>query len=242
MNQKKQIAAQLKNIELDFSAYGTLPIREDVLLFVPKNEEQKKSQAILKLWEKLRYLRNHMRALDEYLKKNTGETISEWRKKHNAGFSAKVLEAIGPYNNSTGGISAYFFNMQNFFDEQEELYDKMESEATLPADCEVTIPRLREQRKHKRKSRRIIRKDKVRKLKQDGKGYLEVHLGDEAEVKPTEEKLSADAAEIKAEETKVEEATAAIVKKTSNIGVWIAGTVIFVAAVVAIAAVSSSEK
>lgn len=241
MSDKKQIADQLKNIELDFNAYAMLPIREDVLLFEAKDEEQRKNQAILKQWEKLKYLRNHFRALDEYLKKNTGETINEWRKKHNAGFSQKVLEAIGPYNNSTGGISAYFFNLQNFFDEQEEIYDRMEAAATMPADCATTIPKLREQRKHKRTNRRVIRKDKTNKLKADGKGYLEVDLGEEVEVKEKAETMSADASEAAAEETKVTEATASIVKKTSNIGVWIAGTVIVVAAVVAIAA-ASTEK
>ena len=239
---KKQIASQLENIQLDFNAYGMLPIREDVLLFEAKDEEQKKNQAILKQWEKLKYLKNHLRALDEYLKKNAGETVNEWRKKHNAGFSQKVLEAIGPYNNSTGGISAYFFNLQNFFDEQEEIYDRMEAAATMPADCATTIPKLREQRKHKRTNRRVIRKDKTNKLKADGKGYLEVHFDDEVPVTEKAATMSADANEAKAEESKVQEATAAIVKKTSKIGVWIAGTVILVAAVVAIATAASSEK
>lgn len=242
MNSKKQIADQLKDIPLDFSAYGILPMREDVLLFVPKDEEQRKAKAILKLWEKLNYLRNHMRAFDEYLKKNNGETVSEWRKKHNAGFSPKVIEAIGAYNNSTGGISAYFFNLQNYFDEQEELYDRMEASADLPADCSATIEKLREQRKYKRKNRRVIRKEQMQKLKADGKGYIEINLGDESAPNENEKNTKAEAEAIKSDETKIEEATAAVVKKTSNIGIWIAGTVIFVAAAIAIVSATSNEK
>lgn len=227
---KPDLATQLKEAKLDYSGYGRLPIREDVLVFRKGNEENKD---IMEQWEKLSYLQKHLSTIDRYIQRNKGEKLGDWLKSNNIGLSKIVLDKIGNHNNATGGISAYFLNLQNFYDQEEEKYDRMEMDSNVPADIKNIAEDLRKTRAEKRQMRRKTRKLKMRDLQADGKGYLQVDLEEPAVVKEevvptTEEKKS---------EEKVEEA----VKTTKrNIGIWVAGTVISLT-VIAMIANSKSE-
>lgn len=224
------LADQLKEAKLDYSSYGKLPIREDVLVFRKGNEEDKD---IMKQWEKISYLQKHLSTIDRYIQHNKGEKLGDWLKQNNIKISKIVFDKIGNHNNATGGISAYFLNLQNFYDQEEEKYDKMEVDSNVPAEEKKIAEDLRKTRAEKRQTRRKVRKLKTRDLHADGKGYLQVDLEEPAVVK---EEVVSTSEEKKAEE-KVEEA----VKSTKkNIGIWIAGTVIVIAAI-AMAANSKSE-
>lgn len=233
------IAEQLKGLNLNFKSYGQLPIREDVLVIQHPDAEIAKKKGVLKQWEKLKYLREHLQTIDRYLKKNKGETIREWIKANNEGLSKMVLDKIGDHNDSTGGISVYFLNLQNHYDEAEEYYDKIEKESKLPKDLVVVIPELRKEREKKRGARRKERKIRLKDIKTNGKGYLVVQVPEapenNAEASDTEPEQIQKTAEAK---NKIEEAT----KSASNIGIWIAGITITVAVVaVAAAAMSKTE-
>lgn len=214
---------QLAGIKLDFSTYSKLPIREDVLVFDNSSPDDKEKKAILAQWEKLNYLRTHLDRLNQYIQKNHGESIGDWLARNNIGLSKVVLEKIGSHNNSTGGISAYFFNLQNFYDQEEQKYDEMEAKAKMPSDISNLIGDLRNRRYEKRLERREMRKLKMKDMKADGLGYLQIVV-DEPEVVAADE---APQSEIK----KSEVAVALAVKKVhGNISIWIAGAIIVVAA------------
>lgn len=224
---KASLADQLKEAKLDYSSYGRLPIREDVLVFRKGDEENKD---IMKQWEKLSYLQKHLSTIDRYIQHNKGEKIGEWLKSNNIKISKIVFDKIGGHNNATRGISAYFLNLQNFYDQEEEKYDKMEEDSNVPSDMKNIAEDLRKTRAEKRQMRRKTRKLKMRDLHADGKGYLQVDL-EEPAVKE----------EPKTEEKKAEDAVVDAVKKTKkNIGIWVAGTVILVTAI-AIAANAQKE-
>lgn len=233
------IAEQLKGLKLNFKAYGALPIREDVYVIEHPDKEIAKARGVLKQWEKLKYLREHLQTLDSYLKKNKGETLREWLKANDAGLSKMVLEAIGNHNDSTGGISIYFLNLQNHYDEVEEAYDKMEALCKVPKDIAAVVPKLREERETKRRGRRKERKIRLKDLKTNGKGYLVV------DAPPAPETQSADA--VKTEEKKnaeeaAEKTVAEVTKRASNIGIWIAGITITVAVVAGVAAAMNKKE
>ena len=225
---KASLADQLKESKLDYSSYGRLPIREDVLVFRKGDEENKD---IMKQWEKLSYLQKHLSTIDRYIQRNNGEKLGDWLKSNNIKISKIVFDKIGGHNNTTGGISAYFLNLQNFYDLEEEKYDKMEEDSNVPSDMKTIAEDLRKTRAEKRQMRRKTRKLKMRDLHADGKGYLQVDLEEPAAVKE----------EPKTEEKKAEDAVVDAVKKTKkNIGIWVAGTVILVTAI-AIAANAQKE-
>ena len=166
---KNQIADKLKGAKLDFAAYGTLPIRGDVLLFVLPSKEDQEKRTLLNQWEKLKYLRNHLTSIDKYIRSNKGETVNEWNKVNPGGLSQKVLDKIGAHNNKTAGISSYFFNLQNYYDESEALYDAMESKANVLAEDIAIVEGMRKLRGDKRTNRRAMRKIIVKGMKADGK-------------------------------------------------------------------------
>ena len=212
------LADLLKDVKIDFTSdYGRLPIREDVLVFNP-------NEAVMKQWEKLHYLQKHLRVIDKYIQHNKGETLNEALKARNIGLSKNVTDKIGNHNNKTGGISMYFLNLQNFFDLEEEKYDKMEGNVSMPGDIQNIVGELRKEREAKRQTRRKVRKLKMRDMKADGKGYLYV----EAEEPKVEEKKEAEEKKMEAEAAPVVEA---IKKSKKNILVWIAGATIAIAAI-----------
>lgn len=216
---KPSIADQLKEVKLNFSDYFRLPMREDVLVF-------NSADGIVKQWEKLLYLQKHLKTINRYIEKNKGEKLNDWLKTNNAGLSKIVLDKIGNHNNETGGISSYFFNLQNFYDIEEEKYDKMEESASMPDDLQNVISELRNKRTEKRTIRRKTRKLKMRDMKADGKGYLYVDV--EEPPMQEEKKDETTNTEIKKAEEKVVDA---VNKGRKNIMVWIAGITISIAVI-----------
>lgn len=230
---KPSLADQLKEVKLDPSDYDRLPIREDVLVM-------KNMKTIMPQWEKLNYLQKHLKTLSRYIRKNKGEKLSDWLHANHESLSLIVLKKIGDHDNSTGGISAYFLNLQNFYDEEEEKYDKMEEEGNPPADLDRIIKEMRGARSEKRSNRRKVRKLKWKDLESDGKGYLV--LSDEEPTDPAEPAPDSKG-DKKDEKTPdqnkpSEEAVATgevIVKQRKKIGIWIAGTVIAVTGIALLA-------
>jgi hypothetical protein len=217
---KPTLADQLKEVKLDTSTYSRLPIREDVLVM--------DKDGLLKQWEKLLYLQKHLRTINWYIHDNKGEVLGEWLKNKKQGLSNRVISEIGNHNNKTGGITVYFLNLQNFYDKQEELYDKQEEASKLPGDMQTIIFDLRKAREEKRKTRREMRKIRLRDLKKDGKGYLSIVVEEPKAPEDVKE-------ESKRQEPNGEQIVEAVKKTRKNIGIWIAGTVIVVGAIVAIA-------
>src|SRR3990167_3007178 len=129
---KPSLADQLKEAKFNFSDYARLPIKEDVLIFKKPSGSDADDDALMKQWEKLQYLQKHLKTINRYIQKNKGEKLNEWLKINNVGLSKIVLNKIGNHNNETGGISSYFFNLQNFYDIEEEKYDKVEENASIP--------------------------------------------------------------------------------------------------------------
>ena len=212
------LADLLKDVKIDFTSdYGRLPIGEDVIIFSP-------NEMVMKQWEKLHYLQKHLRVIDKYIQHNKGETLNEALLAHNIGLSKKVTDQIGNRNNETGGISMYFLILQNFFDIEEEKYDKIEGGVSIPGDIQNIVVDMRKERESKRQMRRKVRKLKMRDMKADGKGYFYVEAEDpKVEEKKVEEK--------KAEEKEVAPVVEAIKKSNKKILVWIAGATIAIAAI-----------
>lgn len=228
-------AEKLKGIKLNFKTYGDLPIGEDVVLISPIDGNEGYSKALYKQWEKLIYIQRSLGVLNKYIQNNDGEKFGEWLKANQLTTSDEVYKKLHGHNNETGGISAYFFNLQTFYDEQEALYDNMEASGKAPEDFKTAILKLREERGDKRKTRGEERKIVVKDMKKDGKGYLYVEL---EEPPVAEEKKSN--SEVKAEKAITEEVSK-IKKSTKNLGIYVAGSLIFVAIVVAVVN-SSGEK
>lgn len=255
---KNQIAEKLKDTKLDFAAYGQLPIREDVILFVLPSKEDQENRTLLNQWEKLKYLRNHLTTIDRYIRLNKGEKVNEWNKVNPGGLSHKVLDIIGSHDNKTGGISSYFFNLQNYYDESEALYDAMEAKANIRKEDITNVLAARKNRGEKRKNRGAMRKILIKGMKSDGKGYLEVVLDEEPQAKTNakeeatiknadgQEQKDEPNAEQKQTDTDAKSAEDQILeaglKKTSNIGVWIAGVTITIATIATIGAVMSKKN
>lgn len=212
---KESLADQLKTIKFDFSDYSRLPIREDVMVFKKDNHDDKE---IMKQWEKLIYLQKHLKTIDRYINKNKGETLSQWLKDNNTGLSKMVVDKIGSNNDSTGGITMYFLNLQNYYDGEEEKYDSMEMSAKMPSDLERIVKELRDARIEKRQNRKKARKIKMKDLKTDGKGYLYVESEEPTNEVPNEVK----------KEEKTDSVVAAVKTSKKNIAIWIAGTTILV--------------
>lgn len=225
------LADQLKVTSLNFNDYGRLPMREDVLLF-----KQKEGEApILKQWDKLRLIRKNLFVLNKYLQKNKGETVSEWLYDNKEHLSDNTIHKIGNHNNETGGISAYFFDLQNFYDHQEQEYDFAESKNTAPADAQKAINEMRLTRSTKRKARGIIRKEKLKNLKTDGKGFLLVAIEEppiaepvknadgKTEAKPSEKPVT--------EKKETDKAVEEIRKTRKKIAIYFAGSIFLITAI-----------
>ena len=215
---KPNLADQLQKIKLDFSSYSKLPIREDVILMGEKNRN------LIKQWEKLNMLRKHLQTIDRYIQHNKGELLKEWLKVNNTNLASHVLDQIGKHNNDTGGISAYFYNLQTFYDTQEKIYDDMEAGVPAPPDLVEFIKAMRATRKLKSEERRDLRKIKVRNMKKDGKGFLAI---------PVDEPVLMAASDGEKESTvnaDVKPVVDALNKGKSNIKIWIGGGLILIAA------------
>lgn len=224
---KPNLADQLKDLKLDFSSYARLPIREDVLIF-----ENGDTKTVLKQWEKLNYLRKHLQTIDRYIQNNKSEILNDWLKANNTNLSQHVLDKIGSHNNATGGISAYFYNLQNFYDQEEQVYDGMEAGYKMPVDLVKPVLDMRLSRKEKRENRRSVRKIKVKDMKADGKGYLTVVVEE-----PMKMAAADGAGQPKADTAAVENV---LKSAKSNMAIWIGGGLIAIT-VIAIYANSKSE-
>lgn len=236
---KSILAEKLSGLKLDYDAYGHMPMRLEVLAIVPPKD--KAPDGLVKQYDKINYIKQHLSKVDDYIKSGTKKPINIWDAETKAGLSTKVLSELKGHNNETGGISMYFYNLQNLYDIEEALYDKMESECVLPEDSKKQILALRGERGEKRKTRSAERKILVKDLKKDGKGYLYVEVEKEPDAekkKEEEEKLAAEGA-IKDE---VKKETEKIKKTTSKVGVYVAGTVIFVTIVAAVWAATKEES
>lgn len=215
------LADQLKNVKLDSSDYSRLPIREDVLVF-------KDSANVMKQWNKLVSLQSHLKVINRYIQRNKGEKLNDWLKTNNLVLSRNVLDKIGNHDNATGGISAYFLNLQNFYDGEEEKYDAMEENGGVPDDLQRILKEMRDARAEKRATRRKVRKLKLKDLKADGKGYLIVNV-EEPEAPKEEPKKTV-------EEKKLEDAVKGAGK---NIGKWV---LIAVGSVAVLALIANSKE
>jgi len=234
------LAEKLKDLKLDYSAYGRLPMQLDVLAITVPDDKPKDS--LTKQLDKLRYIRQHLQKIDDYIKSETKDPINVWDSKNGGGLSTKVLSELKGHNNETGGVSAYFYNLQVIYDEQEALYDSMESQSKAPADAEKMLLTLRNERGEKRKTRAVERKIMVKDLKKDGKGYLyiETESGPSKEDKEAEEKKSADGEKAKEEEI-VNKETEIIKKSTKKVGIYVAGFMVFVTLVAVTVAAMREE-
>ena len=231
---KPSIGDQMKNIKLDFSEFGRLPIREDVLEFDRGKPESNK--AILKQWGKLNLLRKHLQILDKYIQTNKGESVAEWLlERQDLGFAQHVLNEIGKYNNSTGGISAYFLNLQDYYDKNEQLYDDMETKVSMPDDLKNSVAALRPSREEKRKNRSKSRKIKFRDMKKNNKGFFVVEV---EEPQAVEEKNS-DAETPAEKETQLSET---VKKANKKIGLYFAGAMIAITAIGVAISLSGNKK
>ena len=222
---KKDILDQLKDVKLDFSTYARLPVRDDILII-----NDPKEGALLKQWEKLNYLRKHLKILDEYISNNKGQTLAQWLSGWKRGLSKIVLDKIGSHNNDTGGISVYFLNLQTFYDEQEAVYDALEARAAVPADLKEPVGAMREARAEKRKNRAVVRKARQKDLKADNKGYLLFTVEEEPAAAEEEKKEE----EVPKKEEEKKTTPEEKIKKAGKVGVWIAGIVITVTAITVI--------
>lgn len=232
-------AEKLSGLTLDFKSYGKLPMRDDVYLIEQPDPEDNKKKTLLKQSEKLISLRKHLDTIDKYIRLNKGEAIDDWLLENKLSLSDFVLKKLKGHNNNTGGISAYFYNLQNFYDEQEAIYDKMESVSEIPADFKNALDILREERGEKRKTRSEERRLLVKDMKKDGKGYLEIEIEEEPTVEESVSKEESEKLKNGGEKT-ITEQTEKIKKTTKNIPIWIAGTIIFVTGVMVF--VSSTNK
>lgn len=240
-NTNNVFADKLSGLKLDFEAYGQLPSRNDVLVLdVP---EGKDPEALVKKLDQLLYIGSHLRKINDYIESGTKESINEWDGRTVAGLSTKVLSDLKGHNNETGGISAYFYNLQNKYDEYEAVFDEMEAACTVSEDIRDLIPRLRAGREEKRKTRRELRKVMVKGLKKDDKGYLYI----ETEEPPVEtEKKGTDASPDTEPKKDASEKTESIdgvtlKKKISSKTVTVAGIAILLTVVIAVAVTSKNE-
>ena len=229
-------ADKLKDLKLDYSAYGKLPMRLDVMVIEVPNE--KPEGALIAQFDKLTYMRQHLQKLDEYIKMKTDETLGEWDTRLKAGISTYVLKELRNYNNETGGISAYFHDLQKRYNEEEAKYDKMESQCNAPEDIAKAVSDLSKDRADKRKTRAEELKILVKDLKKDGKGYLFVSIENAPVADKKEDTVLAATSET--ESKIVEKETEEIKKSTKKVGIVIAGITIFVTAV--LVGVSMSGK
>lgn len=238
------LADKLAGLKLDFEDYGQLPMRFDVqALSAP---EGKKIEAVLAQFDKLLYIQKHLNKIDEYIKSKSKEPINEWDAKNKAGLSTQVLSKLKGFNNDDGGISMYFHDLQKIYDDEEAMYDKMESQCKITDGTNKMFEDLRSERVEKRKTRASERKILVKDLKKDGKGFLFVEVEDAPVDNKKETVLSATGEKEGIKKDKVseeiKEEAEKIKKTTKNVGVYIAGFIITLTVVIAVASASGEKK
>ena len=125
---KSNLADQLKNVTIDWSTkdYGKIPQPEQLFSLQQKLPKEE-ADALAAQWETLKLLRKNLLSLDKYIKENRGETLAQWVRASGNGIADRVYKEMGNANDSTKGITGYFLNLQNVYDNEEEKYDKMES-------------------------------------------------------------------------------------------------------------------
>lgn len=234
------LSDKLKELKLDYSTYGSLPQRLDVLaIIVPDGKPQ---SGLVNQLDKLFYIRKHLQKVDDYIKSGTKDPINIWDANTKAGLSTKVLSELKGHNNETGGISKYFYNLQKLYDDQEAIYDKMESECRVPEDTKSVIEKLRSERGEKRKTRSDLRKILVKDLKKDGKGFLYIEVEKEPGVEDLKKQDQNNASGKEDDAVEIKNETEKIKKSTKKIGIYFAGfTVVLTLVAVAIAA-TNKEK
>lgn len=240
------LADKLSSLKLDYEDYGQLPMKFDVQALSPP--DGKKIESVLAQFDKLIYIQKHLKKIDEYIKSKSKEPINEWSAVNGKVLSTNVLSKLKGHNNETGGISAYFHDLQAIYDQEEAAYDKMEAQCKITDGTNKTFVDLRMGRESKRQTRSSERKILVKDLKKDGKGFLFVEVedapvadkaetvlsatGEKEEVKPVKDKV---AEEIKEEAEKIK-------KTTKNVGVYIAGFIITLTVVIAVASATGDKK
>lgn len=212
---------QLKNIKLDFETYGNLPIREDVIIL--RNKAGEINKDIFHQWEKLTYLRKNLVVLDRYINDNSGLILKDWLAINNISISNEVIKTCGNHSDTTGGISAYFLNLEHFYNEQEAIYDSFEENSIIPEDIKKAFNKIREERIEKRKNRSAVRKIKLKDLKADNKGYLSVDFPEE-EIVAEKEFAANGETEVKQDPEKIVKEASQVLenkKPKSNAGKWL---------------------
>lgn len=241
------LADKLAGLKLDFSEYGQLPLRLDVQAM--KAPEGKIIDAILAQYDKLHYIQNHLKKIDEYIKSGSKEPINEWNATHGKTLSTAVLSKLKGHNNETGGISAYFHDLQTIYDQEETIYDKMESQCIITDGTKAVTDAMRNERDEKRKTRSGKRRILVRDLKKDGKGFLFVAVEDTPSADENKEHKQEDKKEEvhsanggdKVSDT-IKEETLEIKKTTNKIGIYVAGFIITLTVVIAVASATGDKK
>ncbi len=234
-------ADKLAGLKLDYEYYGRLPMRMDVQALVAP--DGKNTADVVSQFDKLQYIREHLKKIDDYIKAKTNVPINEWSAKNNKNLSTKVLSKLKGHTNETGGISKYFHDLQTIYDSEEALYDKMEADCKSDEASNKMFYGMRADRDEKRKTRSAERKLLVKDLKKDGKGFLFVEVEEapvaKEEVKK-EEKENEHAADGDSKE-KIEKEVDKIQKTTKNVGIYIAGFTILLTAVIVVAS-ATKEK
>lgn len=162
----EKLSKALSSKVKDNSEYGKLPTYEDILLI-------KSEQPIRKQWDKLNLIRKNLLILNRFLKNNKRESLNAFLKNSNElGMSKMVLDKIGNKTDETGGIKAYFLSLQKLYDSEEMKYDEMEIKSKIDDSIDSAVRSSRESRMDKREIRRKIGKDRMKKLKDSGKGFF----------------------------------------------------------------------
>ena len=225
--------SKLKSEKLDVSDYANLPLKEDVLAIEEPVEEDRKKKVLYAQWKKLNIIRKNLKILDGYIQNNKGESLVDWLNANNVHIHDIIFKKVGKFNNDTGGISVYFLNLQNLYNDQEALYDKYEAESKVPQEDKKKVDDLREARGEKRKIRREFRKVLLKDLKKDNKGFLQVEVEEEpvAEVKKEEPELELAANSTNGDGEKVVKEIEKVKNNTGKIIVTIVGISLAVAVI-----------
>ncbi|PCJ55965.1 MAG: hypothetical protein COA79_20360 [Planctomycetota bacterium] len=241
------LADQLKNIKLDHRAYGTLPVRGDLFIISKEQENKDDAKALQKNWQLLNYLRKQLMILDKYIQDGGQDTLGDWLSENSEGLSDHAYKTLATHDNQTGGISAYFLNLQKKYDTEEAAYDNLERKAAMPGYLKEEIKAFRDERAEKRKIRAKIQKMRFKGMKKDSKGYLFYSLEDPPQALETTENAEGD--EEKKEESdekkeggSEEKNELAMEEVGDRIGIAIAGFTIFIGAVGVAWAVSGKGK
>lgn len=245
----EKLKEALANSDINKAEYGLLPRRDDVILYEYPEKTLDGFPNIEKLWGRLNIIRKNLKIVSRYLSGNKGETLRQWAEKNGEqGISKVVLDKIGSHNDETGGISAYFLNLQNFYDQEESIYDDCEQQMLMPPEMAGNIGNMKAARAEKRKIRRKIRNLKLKDMKRDGNGFLVLETKQEEPVPAlemaadgkTDEKPASLSSE-KKEEVKIPEEAKNKLSAAGKVIIGIAGATIVIGIGVAIYNVTSNK-